>query len=107
MSPFASANSLVCVAVFGLPYGDQALFMRRSVLADVGGVPQVPVMEDLDLVIALRRKGRLAALPLPATTSARRYVANGVWRTMGRHWLAAAAWAFGVDRQRIAAWVRP
>jgi rSAM/selenodomain-associated transferase 2 len=95
------------VAVFGLPYGDQALFMRRSVLADVGGVPQVPVMEDLDLVVALRRKGRLAALSLPATTSARRYVANGVWRTMGRHWLAAAAWALGVDRQRIAAWVRP
>jgi rSAM/selenodomain-associated transferase 2 len=95
------------VAVFGLPYGDQALFMRRSVLADVGGVPQVPIMEDLDLVVALRRRGRLAALPLPATTSARRYVANGVWRTMGRHWLAAAAWALGVDRQDIAAWVRP
>jgi rSAM/selenodomain-associated transferase 2 len=95
------------VAVFGLPYGDQALFMRRSVLAEVGGVPQVPVMEDLDLVVALRRKGRLAALSLPATTSARRYVANGVWRTLGRHWFAAAAWALGVDRRRIAAWVRP
>ncbi len=95
------------VAALGLPYGDQALFMRRSVLADVGGVPQVPVMEDLDLVVALRRKGRLAVLQLPATTSARRYVENGVWRTMGRHWLAAAAWALGVDRHRIAAWVRP
>jgi rSAM/selenodomain-associated transferase 2 len=95
------------VAAFALPYGDQALFMRRSVLADVGGVPQVRIMEDLDLVVALRRKGRLAALSLPATTSARRYVANGVWRTMGRHWLAAAAWALGVDRRRIAAWVRP
>lgn len=94
-------------AVFGLPYGDQALFMRRSVLADVGGIPQVPVMEDLDLVVALRRRGRLAALDLPAPTSARRYVANGVWRTMGVHWLAAAAWAVGVDRHRIAAWVRP
>ena len=95
------------VAAFALPYGDQALFMRRSALADVGGVPQVPVMEDLELVVALRRKGRLAALSLPATTSARRYLANGVWRTMGRHWLALAAWALGVDHQRIAAWVRP
>jgi rSAM/selenodomain-associated transferase 2 len=94
------------VAAFGLPYGDQALFMRRSVLAKVGGIPQVPIMEDLDLVAALRREGRLAAISLPATTSARRYVTNGAWRTMGLHWLAAGAWALGIDRRRIAAWVR-
>jgi rSAM/selenodomain-associated transferase 2 len=90
----------------GLPYGDQALFVRRSALAEVGGIPQVPIMEDLDLVVALRRRGELAVLDLPATTSARRYLENGIWRTMGRHWLAAAARALGVDRDRIAAWVR-
>jgi len=36
---------------------------------------------------------------------ARRCLANGVWRTLGRHWLAAA-WGLGVDRDRIARWVR-
>jgi len=103
---FVEWGARLRVSLFALPYGDQAVFMRRSLLAEVGGIPQVPIMEDLDLVVALRRKGRLAAIPLPATTSARRYVANGVWRTMGLHWLAAAAWALGVDRRRIAAWVR-
>ena len=50
----------------GLPYGDQALFARRSALEAIGGVPQVPIVEDLDLVRALRGRGRLALLPLDA-----------------------------------------
>lgn len=92
------------VALFALPYGDQALFARRAALEAVGGVPQVPIMEDLDLVRALRRRGRLALLPLPATTSGRRYRARGVLRTWLRNTLAAAAWLLGVERGRIAAW---
>jgi len=93
------------VALFELPYGDQALFVRRRTLDEIGGIPQAPFMEDLDLVVAMRSRGRLAIVPLPATTSARRYLANGVWRTMGLHWLAAGAWTLGVDRGRIARWV--
>lgn len=89
-----------------LPYGDQALFARRSVLEAIGGVPQVPLMEDLDLVAALKRRGRLALLPQAAVTSARRYRQRGVLRTMLRNWAAAAGWSLGVDRERIARWVR-
>jgi rSAM/selenodomain-associated transferase 2 len=90
--------------LFSFPYGDQAMFMRRQTLEAIGGIPQVPLMEDLDLVTALRRRGRLAVLALPATTSARRYQAGGVFRTMFRHWLAAGGRLFGVDRGRIARW---
>jgi rSAM/selenodomain-associated transferase 2 len=93
-------------ALFRLPYGDQALFARRGALEAIGGVPQAPVMEDLDLVAALRRRGRLALLPLPAITSARRYRAGGVARTLAWHALALLAWRLGVDRARVAAWVR-
>ncbi len=91
-------------ALFDLPYGDQALFVRREVLERIGGVPQAPILEDLDLVKAMRRHGRLTRLRLPATTSARRYRAGGVFRTMFRHWLVASAWLLGLDRERIAAW---
>jgi rSAM/selenodomain-associated transferase 2 len=94
------------VALFRLPYGDQALFLRRPVLESLGGVPQVPIMEDLDLVRGMRSAGRLALLSLPAVTSARRYEARGALRTMLRNWAAAAAWAFGADRTRVAAWYR-
>ena len=91
-------------ALWRLPYGDQALFMRRSALDAIGGIPDVPIMEDLDLVHRLKRCGRLALLASPALTSARRYRAGGPLRTMLRHWLAAAAWSLGLDRERVAHW---
>jgi rSAM/selenodomain-associated transferase 2 len=90
--------------LLGIPYGDQALFARRDALEAAGGVPDVPICEDLDLVRALRRRGRLVQLPLPATTSARRYLRRGVLRTWWRNALTLAAWRLGVDRARLAAW---
>jgi rSAM/selenodomain-associated transferase 2 len=89
-----------------LPYGDQALFARRSVLDAIGGIAPVPIGEDLDLVRALRRRGRLALLPLAVATSARRYRAHGPLRTWTRNVLALAAWRLGVDREKLARWVR-
>ncbi len=92
------------VALFSLPYGDQAIFVRREVLEEAGGVPIVPLMEDLDLVQAIKTRGRLARVPLPVVTSARRYRAGGVLPTMLRHWLALIAWRLGIDRRRVARW---
>jgi rSAM/selenodomain-associated transferase 2 len=94
------------VALFGLPYGDQALFVRRRVLQALGGVPQVPLMEDLDLVAGIKRHGRLVRLRAEAVTSARRYLERGLLATWLRNALAAAAWGLGLDRERVAAWYR-
>ncbi len=94
------------LALARLPYGDQAPFVRAAVLRALGGVPQAPIMEDLDLVRGIRAHGRLALLPEPVTTSARRYRARGVLRTACRNALALAAWSLGLDRARVAAWYR-
>ncbi len=94
------------VRLFGMPYGDQALFVRRVALDAIGGVPQAPIMEDLDLVRAMKRHGRLAWLALPITTSPRRYLEHGALRTMLRNWAAVVAWLLGLERERIAAWYR-
>ena len=91
---------------FGLPYGDQALFVRRAALAAIGGIAPVPLLEDLDLVRAMRPHGRLALLPLEAITSSRRYQQRGVLRTWWRHALTLVAWRLGIDRARLAAWLR-
>jgi rSAM/selenodomain-associated transferase 2 len=79
------------VALFGLAYGDQALFARRSALEAIGGVPRVPILEDLDLVKAIRGCGRLAMLELPVVTSARRYRVRGVAKTLFRNALLVGA----------------
>jgi rSAM/selenodomain-associated transferase 2 len=94
------------VALLGLPYGDQAVFVRRTALERSGGVPQVAFLEDLDLVRQLKRQGRLVRLSLPATTSARRYRDAGVGRTALRNLVVACAWALGLSRDRVAAWYR-
>ncbi len=94
------------VRLLRMPYGDQALFVRRSVLEAMGGVPQVPVMEDVDLVAGMKRRGRLALLREPVSTSARRFLEGGPLRTAIRHLVAALARAVGVDRQALADWLR-
>jgi len=90
------------VALFRLPYGDQAIFVRRSVLERMGGIPIVPIMEDLDLVRAIKRAGRLQMLERTATTSSRRYVRGGSLRTMLQHQRALLGWWLGWDRTRLA-----
>ncbi len=94
------------VGLFKLPYGDQAIFVRRRVLAAAGGVPHVAILEDLDLVRLIKRHGRLAMLPQSVTTSARRH--RGQWlATLSRHALALAGFFLGVDRAWLARRVRP
>lgn len=88
-----------------LPYGDQALFVRRELLQRTG-IPPTPIFEDLDLVIRIRRAGRLVLLHQLAYTSPRRYERNGVLPTVARNNLALAAWLLGLDRERVARWYR-
>ncbi len=90
----------------GLPYGDQAIFVRRKVLDELGGVPDVPIFEDLDLAVGIRAAGRLALLRPHAWTSSRRYDRNGVFRTWLRNTAALFAFLWGVDRDRVARWYR-
>jgi cellulose synthase/poly-beta-1,6-N-acetylglucosamine synthase-like glycosyltransferase len=96
----------VRLALAALPYGDQAIFLRRSLLESMGGVPQAVIMEDLDLVKRIKQAGRIALLSASVTTSARRYRQYGVIRTMARNALALVAWRLGLDRDRVAEWCR-
>ncbi len=66
--------------------GDQAIFVRRDVLERIGGVPDVPLMEEFELCRLLRNAGRLALAPTVVSTSARRFKQRGVLRTYARMW---------------------
>ena len=83
-------------------FGDRALFVRRDVFEAVGGFPDQPILEDLDLVRAVRRHGRFAFLTPCVTTSARRFVAVGGLRQQLRNWALWGAWWAGVSPDRIA-----
>jgi len=65
------------VALCGLPYGDQALFVRRDMFRALEGYSAMPIMEDVDFVRRLKRRGRIFRSPLAAVTSARRWRSDG------------------------------
>jgi rSAM/selenodomain-associated transferase 2 len=67
------------VALFGLPYGDQGIFVRRAVFQRMGGYAAIPLMEDVDFVRRLKREGRLRHLKVTLATSARRWERDGWW----------------------------
>ncbi len=64
------------------PYGDQGLFVRRDLFEAVGGYPDWPLLEDVEILRRLRPHGRLAIAPAAASTSGRRWLARGVWSTL-------------------------
>lgn len=87
-----------------MPYGDQAIFVRASILRDIGGFPDIPIMEDFELMRRLRRGGRIVTAPAPADTSARRWLALGTWRRTLLNQLCIIAYCVGVSPSRIACW---
>jgi len=88
--------------VLGVPYGDQAIFVRRDAFARVGGFPEVRLMEDVLIALRLRRLGRIALLPWRVTVSPRRWRREGLMRQSLRNWALTAAAAAGVDPDRLA-----
>ena len=90
------------VRLFALPYGDQGLFVRREAYRRVGGMPHLPLMEDVAFVRRLRRAGRLAFLPTRAFTSARRWERDGVLKATLRNWWLVGLYAAGRSPERLA-----
>ncbi|WP_446007904.1 TIGR04283 family arsenosugar biosynthesis glycosyltransferase [Candidatus Electrothrix sp.] len=88
--------------IFSLPYGDQALFMRRKTYFAAGGFPKKPIMEDLALVRQLKKLGRIALAPAHVTTSARRWQQHGLFKTTLINQLMLLGNAFGLSPQQLA-----
>ncbi len=87
--------------LFAMPYGDQGLLLSRALYDGAGGYPPTALMEDVALVRRLGR-GRLAALPAIATTSAERYEREGWIRRGARNLLFVLRYRLGADPDRLA-----
>ncbi len=92
--------------LFSLPYGDQAIFMPRSVFERAGGFPDTPIMEDYALVRRLQQQGCIAIADADAVTSARRWGRMGLLRTTWSNQVCLLAYWLDVSPERIARWRR-
>ncbi|MBW3569578.1 MAG: TIGR04283 family arsenosugar biosynthesis glycosyltransferase [Gemmatimonadetes bacterium] len=95
-----------CSTLPWLRFGDQGIFVRRHVFDALGGYREMPLLEDVDLLRRMRRMGRLAVVPAPVTTSARRFLERGVVRQQLVNGAVLAAWHLGVSPDRLARWYR-
>jgi hypothetical protein len=106
---FDRVNTSLCLVEWGtdlrstwrqMPYGDQAIYLRRSTYRRLGGFRPLDAMEDFDLVWRLRRLGTVHVSRLPAVTSARKYMTRGPWRTVLQHQWMIWSWLWWNRRRR-------
>ncbi|MBI4401692.1 MAG: TIGR04283 family arsenosugar biosynthesis glycosyltransferase [Nitrospirae bacterium] len=65
-------------------YGDQAMFVRRSLFEQLGGFPDQPILEDVAFCEQLVRVTTPVLLAPPVITDSRKFVKMGVWRSFAR-----------------------
>ena len=85
----------------GIATGDQAIFVRRAAFEAVG-YPAIPLMEDVALSKALRRRSPPLCLRERVVTSGRRWERHGTLRTIVLMWRLRLAYALGADPHRLA-----
>lgn len=86
----------------GMATGDQAIFVRRDWFEQAGSFPEIPLMEDLALSRALKRRGRPLCLRERVTTSSRRWEERGILRTVLLMWRLRLAYYRGADPHDLA-----
>ena len=87
-----------------LPFGDQGIFCRREAYVRSGGFRDLPLCDDLDLVLRLRKAGRFVIRPEKTTTSPRRYQESGALRQVLRNWKVMAGYFAGVSPETLSRW---
>ncbi len=90
-----------------VPFGDQAIFIRKDYFDRIGGYRDIPIMEDVELMKRIRRRGdRIRIIPVKVRTSQRRYDQEGILYSTFRNWLLQILYALGVPPERFAKWYR-
>jgi hypothetical protein len=89
---------------FRLPYGDQATFVRRRDFVDLGGFPNMPVMEDYEFALRCRRLGGLRRVDADCATSARAWRDHGLLEVALANAAVIVGYRLGVAPERLAGW---
>ncbi len=90
----------------GIATGDQCMFIHRTVFRELGGYPEIPIMEDIALSKALKKISRPVCLRQKVITSSRRWERRGIIRTILLMWCLRLLYFMGVDPRTLARWYR-
>jgi len=90
--------------LFQMPYGDQGIFVNKKTFLELGGFPDLPIMDDFEFVRRLRRRGKIRITSAAALTSGRRWQQLGSWRTTWVNQKIILGYYLGIAPNRLAAW---
>ena len=85
-------------------YGDQGIFVRRSVFEKLDGFAEIPFMEDVDFLRRLHRTVRVTLLKPPVTTSARRFIEHGILRQQLMNMILVICYLLGARPAKLKKW---
>ena len=88
------------------PYGDQGIFITKSTFQKIGGFPDIPIMEDVEMAKKMKKEGKIALLREAVITSPRRWNQEGVLCTTLRNRGLMMAYRLGVPPRILAGWRR-
>lgn len=93
--------------ITGIPYGDQAIFLKKALFDSVGGYPEIPIMEDVALTQRLKRRNtRIILISDKVRTSARRWETEGILYCTIRNWLLVTCFLCGANPKVLAKYYR-
>lgn len=85
-----------------IPYGDQAIFVKKDVFTKSGGFQDIPLMEDVEFMKRLKKNGyRICILPKQVKTSARRWEEEGIFYCTMRNWIIISLYFAGVHPEKL------
>jgi rSAM/selenodomain-associated transferase 2 len=87
-------------------YGDQGIVVHRELYQRVGGMPSIPLFEDVQVLDRLRRRTRIRKLTGTIVPSIRRYQANGLIKQLAFNMFLLLLYRIGVSPVRLASWYR-
>ncbi len=87
--------------ITGIATGDQAIFISRQLFEKIGGYPDQPLMEDIELSKQLKSDYPPLCLKNSVMTSARRWEKYGVWRTIWLMWRLRFLYWRGVPAHKL------
>jgi rSAM/selenodomain-associated transferase 2 len=86
-----------------VPYGDQGIFLLRDYFHEIGGFCEIPILEDVDLMRRIRKRGdRIVLLPEAVVTSSRRWDKEGLLYGTLRNRLIMMLYHLGIKPERLA-----
>jgi len=86
-----------------IPFGDQAIFIRREYFNQIGGYKEIPLMEDVELMRRIKKsRKKIWIFYDRVMTSPRRWEKEGVIYCTLRNWVIQALYLLGVSPHKLA-----